>query len=474
MRRATARGGVGDVRTVLLVLLLTLTAAASAQAASVAYVYGGSVWLSSLDGAQKVKLAGPVVNASGETEQWLDVAQSDGGRIVAVRNKPGRISSFSWFKIWEPDGSATVEGPLNARGGFATYTYPLGFDITADGAFLVYGYSNAGFCCPIPFERGTYVRPATNSTLPAEKVGKEHQALLGRRMIATDGAVVAVQNADAGNPFTTGFTPWLDTGPVGLDVAGVDVAATGSLVALDFDAWSGGTQTTGKVAVISIQGLDTPPAFPAAVDCFVPAQGIAGDASLSPDATRIAWADDGGVKVAGTPTTAADPCVMTSAPVVISPTGGFPSIGGADVGPFLPRVAPPPPPGPGPGAAAPVPVPPRPPGGTRSAPGPAVTLPAKVTVLALRASGWLPLKVRVACPGTVAVSATVPARTVGRRGRPVVVATGRTTARRAGSVTVRVKLNRLGRKRAKRLKGVRATLKVTHGARTTTKAVTLR
>ena len=85
----------------------------------------------------------------GDTEEWLDVAQSDSGRIVAVRNKPGRISNFSWFKIWEPDGTSTVEGPLNAPSGWSTYVYPLGFDITADGSHLVYGYSNSSGCCPI-------------------------------------------------------------------------------------------------------------------------------------------------------------------------------------------------------------------------------------------------------------------------------------------------------------------------------------
>ena len=44
--------------------------------------------------------------------------------------------------------------------------YPLGFDITPDGAHMVYGYSNtSGFCCPITYARGTYVRPVTNSPL---------------------------------------------------------------------------------------------------------------------------------------------------------------------------------------------------------------------------------------------------------------------------------------------------------------------
>jgi hypothetical protein len=89
-----------------------------------------------------------LTNANGATEKWLAVAASDGGRIVAARNEPGKISSLSWFKVWEPDGTSTVEGPLNAPGGWAIYVYPLGFDVTADGVHMVYGYSNSGFCCP--------------------------------------------------------------------------------------------------------------------------------------------------------------------------------------------------------------------------------------------------------------------------------------------------------------------------------------
>ena len=106
---------------------------AVADAASVAYVDKGEVWLASLDGATEGAPGGARGEQRRRTEKWLDVAQSDGGRIVAVRNKPGRISNFSWFKIWEPDGSSTVEGPLNAPSGWTSYTYPLGFDITADG-----------------------------------------------------------------------------------------------------------------------------------------------------------------------------------------------------------------------------------------------------------------------------------------------------------------------------------------------------
>ena len=339
-RKVTRLAARGALLAAVAVVFATPTAAG---AASVAYVDNGEVWLSSLDDAKQARLAVTVVNGDGDTEKWLDVAQSDGGRIVAVRNRPGRISNFSWFKIWEPDGSSSVEGPLNAPGGWISYTYPLGFDITADGSHLVYGYSNTSGCCPINFGRGMYVRPATNSSLaPIDTSTQTHPSLLGDRVISLEDSsspnIVNVQDADAGNPYTDAFTPWLDTSGVGLDLEGVDIAANGSLAALGFEAYESGTstQTVGKIAVLAIQGVDQAPVFPAAVDCFLPAAGIAREASLAQDAGAIAWKDDGGVKVAGSPSTAGDPCVMGTATVVLSPTGAQPSIGSADVDAFLP------------------------------------------------------------------------------------------------------------------------------------------
>ena len=59
---------------IALALLMLLLVPTGAHAASVAYIDNGEVWLSSLDGAQKVRLAAPVVNSEGDTEKWLAVA----------------------------------------------------------------------------------------------------------------------------------------------------------------------------------------------------------------------------------------------------------------------------------------------------------------------------------------------------------------------------------------------------------------
>jgi hypothetical protein len=447
------------MRSALIAILCLLTMAPAAGAASIAYVDGGEVWLSSLDGTQKVRLATPVVNGEGNTEKWLAVAASDSGRIVAVRNVPGRVASYSWFKVWEPDGTSTVEGPLNAPSGWAVYVYPLGFDVTADGVHMVYGYSNSSGCCPINFARGTYVRPVTNSSLdPIVISGQQHPTLLGSRMIAHSGATVNVQTP-AAPPYGPDFTPWLDTSGTQLELRRTDLAANGQLAALELEQWNGGTQAIGKIAVVSAQGVDQAPTF-APVDCFVPASGIAKDASLSADATRIAWTDDQGLKVAGAPATAADPCALTAPAVVISPTASQGAIGGANVGPFLPASPPAPPPTGGPppaGGAAPV-----------------ATVPRRVTTTALARAGGVPIKVKVGGAGKIRISGTVPARILRRRGKPVVVATGSATAKRAGTVTVRVRLTVAARKTPKRLKGARMTLRVSHGGLTAIKRVTLR
>lgn len=455
------------MRTALTLLFLLLFAPA-AHAASVAYIADGEVWLASLDGTQRVKLAGHVTNANGALEKWNAVAQADNGRIVASRNEPGKISSLSWFQAWEPDGTSTVQGPLNRTGSYALPVYPLSLDVTADGRFMVYGFSNSN-CCPYVLETGTYVRPVSNSVLAPIRIGgQEDPTLFGSRVIAHSGSVVNAQKAEA-STFGTDFTGWLQTNLSGLEIRRTDVAANGALSALELEQWTNGTRTTGKVAILSTQGVDQDPT--GAIDCYLPATGIATDTSLSQDGTRVAWSDGDGLKVAGTPTTGADPCVLSAPAVTIAPTGGSASIGPANVAAFLP------PPtgggggGGGGGGTSPTPAP-TPPAGTGTPAAPTATVPAKVTRAAL--SKGLAIKVQAAAAGKVTLTATVPAKALGRKGKAVVVATGSGTANAAGTVTVKLKLNATGRKQLKRLKGKKATLRIAQGARSTTKTITFR
>jgi hypothetical protein len=299
----------------------------------------------------------------------------------------------------------------------------------------------------------------TNSSLGLIAVsGQAHPTLFGNRMVAHTGGIVNVQGTSAA-PYGSDFTPWMDASLVGLEVRRTDVAANGQLAAIELEKWDAGSQTIGKIAVQAIQGVDQLPSSPAAVDCSLPATGIATDASLSLDATRIAWTDDGGLKVAGTPTTARDPCELTSPPVVISPTASQGAIGGTDVAAFLPTSGQPPTGGPPTGG---------PPSGALMA-----TVPRKVTAKALAGRKGVPIKVEVARAGKVKDTGSVAAKVL-RSSRSIAVARGSATAKRAGTVTVRLRLTTAARKKWSRLKGARMTLRVTQGRLSTTKRFKLR
>jgi hypothetical protein len=450
----------------LAVALAVLPTASSSAASSVAFIENGEVWVSSLDASSRHRLAVPVVNSEGQAEAWSEVTAADNGRILAVRRPPNRDGRYSWYQVW--DGrSSPFQGALPKHGSFSTYAYPLGIDLTADGSFVVYGYSNYTFGYPTgTLAQGHYVHAVniTGAVDTYNKDGETYPTVFGNRVISAAGSQINLQAA-TNAPHATEFNPWLDTSGTGLDQTRTDVSAGGQLIALELEKYEPGTSNRieGKIGVLSISGIGSLPTD--AVDCFIPTDGPARDASLSQDGTRIAWKDAGGVKVAGSPTTAADPCVFSSPPVVISATGSSPSIGGADVSAFAPLPAPTPGPGGG-GGAGPGAAPPAAPG---------VTLPAKVTAKALAAKTGIALKVDVGGSGAVTVTGAVPASRLGRSGRKrVVVATGKGTATAAGRITVRLRLNATGRRNVKRLRGARLTLAVKHGGRTTTKIIKLR
>lgn len=67
------------------------------------------------------------------------------------------------------------------------YVYPLGFAHRGRREH-VYGYTDSSSCCPINFAQGTYVRPVTNSVLdPIDVPGQEKPTLFGSRVIAHAG-----------------------------------------------------------------------------------------------------------------------------------------------------------------------------------------------------------------------------------------------------------------------------------------------
>ncbi len=428
-----------------------------AGAGSIAYIDGNEVWVSTFDGSRKERLS------SGENE-WRTVAAADNGRIIGERIEAGKISQLSRIQLWDSNGQVISQGPLPSKSGWTSYVAPLSLDLTADGVFTLYGYSGqVGLFPTATFERGHYaILSDTKTNLePIGQAGYTWPTTVGRRVVAANGSLVSVQAADSSNPFSTTWNTIMDTAGSGLELHRADVAATGKLIGLEL---TGNGLATQKVAVIAINGIDTPATFPAAVDCFIPAAGKARDVTFSQDGTRIAWTDDEGVKIAGVPTTADDPCVFSSPPIVISATGRSPSIGGADVAQLRPSAVPPAPPSPSP----PVPSP-----GTS---GPlSVTTPARGAAAALAGFAGLALKINVPAAGKVTVTGSIAAKRLGLKGgKAIVVATGSARAKKAGAVSVRLKLTKKARRYRKRLKGATLVLRITQGGRTITKSVKLR
>ena len=377
-------------------------------------------------------------------------AQADNGRVIAVSRPDGKISTINTFTLWGPDGAIVHQGILQDNGSWTLPAFPISLDLNAGGTTAVYGYSNSTGSYPTEvFERGTYVMPVDKVwALEAfEIVDETWPTIVGNRVVSAAGPTGPVNvQAPAGQPpYSTDFLGWLDTSTTGLELNRTDVAANGRLAAVELVAWDGGTQTDGVVAMIPVPGLGEPPTQADAGDanCLLPTQGVAGEVSVSQDATSVAWQDDRGVVVAGTPdfaATGADGiCVVTRAPVVISATGTEPSLGGTS----LPALQQPPPNDPGP----------RP----QDAAAPSLSLAAKVKASALKKG--LKIKVTVRAAGTVKATGKVGGKLVAR---------GSKKATAAGTVTVRLKATKKAAKKLTKLRGKKLKIKVTAGGKSAT------
>lgn len=444
------RAAVACAALVGLVGLMATTGTASA--ASIAYLDGREVWVSTLDGSRKERLS------AGEGD-WIAVTAADNGRILGVRLEAGKIFQLATTQLWDANGSVLSQGPLPSTAGWNSYVAPLGLDLTSDGVFAVYGYAGqVGFVPNATFPRGHYAILSDTKTnlTPIGQSGYLYPTTVGRRVVAAQGSQVVVQAAESSNPFAITWTPIIDTSGTGLSLRRTDVAATGRMVAAELTADPGDD----RIAALSISGIDAPVTVGATADCFLPTVGEATDPTFSQDGTRIAWKDAQGVKIAGAPSGNAEPCALASAPIVISPTGSSPSIGGADLAQLKPAAAP------APGAPGTTPTPAAPLG---------LTLPAKPTAAALIGARGLPLKVRTPRAGKVTATGSVAAKRLGLKGtRQIVIATGAISTKAAGTVTLRLRLKKTALKYRARLRGATLVVRITQGGKTTRKSIRLR
>ena len=454
MRPATRRALCRLTTLAVVALAGFLLGAGPASASSVAYIDGHEVWVSTLDGSRKERLS------AGEGD-WISVTAADNGAILGVRLEAGRIFQLAKIQLWGSDGSVLSQGPLPSTSGWSSYVAPLGLDLTSDGVFAVYGYSGqTGIVPNATFVRGHYAILSDTKTnlTPIGQSGYTNPTTFGRRVVASQGSQVVAQVTDVSNPFAISWAPIIDVSGTGLELRRTDVAATGRLAAIELAADPGDD----KIAAVSLSGMDPPVTVGAATDCFLPTVGEATEPTLSQDGAFIGWKDAQGVKVAGAPTGTTEPCALSSPPIVISPTGSYPSIGGANVAQLRPTTPAPTSPTPPPSAAP------------RLSPL-AVTLPAKPTAAALATTRGLALKVRAPAAGRITVTGSVIARRLGLKGKKqIVIASGFASPKAAGTVTVRVRLKKFARKYRARLRGATLVLRISQGRLTTKKSVRLR
>lgn len=417
------------------ICLAAAAIAGPASAAQVAYVDGGQIWVSTLDGASKRSLSGP----SPDAKTWTETAQAENGTIIGVRREPGKIGTLNATTLWGPTGAVIGNGSLTAKPGRTSYAYPVTLSLSPDGQVVTYGYANwSGFGLETVYEFGTYVEGSSNWYIePFDVRSVESGTLVGRRLVGISGSsTVAVQNPTGQPPYSEEFTGWFTS-----EADRVDVSANGTIAAVSLRV--GGVE---KIGMVPFAGLGA--AFPTdGSDCWLPIQGKATGVSFSPDGTSMAWKDDRGVVVAGTPiwfaTLEESTCNLSRPPVVISATGNYPSIGNSTAATV--STSPPPAPGPAPEQKK---------GGGKGADEKGADAPQLAGTLAktLKASALakgLPLTVKVKKAGQVTATGKVGGS---------VVAKGTAKAKHAGKVTLRLKATKAWSKRLAQLAG--KTLKI--------------
>ena len=456
---------------------LVLAACGTASAAGLVYIDGHNTWLSSPDGVHKLQL-----NQNGnENRPWNNPAQAPDGRtVVSIREEiDGDVRPVLY--LYGPDGKFVTANVMPVYSGATIPVYPLGLDIDWNGQAVAYGYSYCGFACESTY-KGFWLTFSDNQGLyPSNPQGQSDAyfpMFYGRRVMFSDsGGNLFVQPDVAEAPFTSSYEGWLDHPTRRL--TRVAAAQTGRQVAIEWTQYDESANLVGEGIMVGQHGGTIP--SDVSDICELPTVGASSSPSFSPDGKQIAWGDTEGVKVAGAPNLVpgGGPCQLSSPVKVIAPGGSQPRFGGIDVGAIVSPPSSPQQPG-GSGGD----------GGTSGGGGPlSATLSGSATRAAFRRG--LKLRVNAAAAGRVNAVATVAksvarrvrlsgarSRTLGPRGftaaAKVVVARGSATAAAAGPVTITLKPTAKAKRRAKRMRRVTLTVKVTQGIAAETLKVKLK
>ncbi len=456
--------------------LLIAGSAATAQAAGVAYLKDGQVWVSSLDGSKSVQLS------TGDA-WWNAVGQSSSGGIVATKNEPGKIAQLTQFAVWNPDGSIKDQGPaspgLNFSGSLAA---PLGLELTADNRGIIYGFSEYVYGFPVgTLTTGYALLPTDTRVTPTKTLTNtiiDWPTLVAGRIIGSpDGQAMTLENAggnNTGGSNNADFTAWPGIAITGVQngkIHRIHSSDSGALLAFEIDIHDANNSAadTSRILMMKTGGL----LGAYADDCWLPVTGKAEFADVAADGSSVVWSDADGVKIAGPPAFGGEAdCVLTRPATLIAAGGKYPAVGPIDVDALYAARNPAPP---APTTTTPTPKTPAKP--VLKVPAankpPVAALPAETTAATLIA-GTGTVEVAAGKAGKVTVTVTVTAKSVGRKGKAIVIATGTAKLGKAGQITVKLKATKAGKALKKKLKGRKVTLVIKAGGKTTRKTVTLK
>lgn len=455
-----------------LAALVSLIAAAPAGAASVAYTDGHNAWLSSPDGAHKFQLT----TGGDENAAWNYPTQGpDGKTVVAHRDTFEDGSKRPVLYLYGADGKLITANVMPVYSGATVPVYPIGMDMDWESKAVAYGYSYCGWACQSTYKGYWLTFSDQQSAFPTDPQGATDSyfpTFYGRRVVSSDsGGRIFVQPDDPNAPFVNSYQPWLSAQQFRMHRA--KVSAHQNMVAIEWTQYDSNYDAIAEgISIGRHQG--TVPSDLSDV-CDVPTAADPANISFSPDGTQMAWADAGGVKVAGVPNLAAGTgvCTLTQPAKVISATGRMPSFGGADVAAILNPPKQQPQPGTNPGSGP----------GTTPVPQPGdqpltVGVTGKPTA-AQFGKGKLAVSVEAPAAGRVTVTATIPTGAARKlrlakasrarlarasaKGLGTVVARGSATAAGPGKVTVRLKPTAAARRAARKLRGVTLTVNVAAG-----------
>lgn len=465
-------------------LLLTLAAApAAAQAASVAFVEGNNVWLSSPDGAQRKQLT----TTGTDDAAWnFPVQGADGKTIASHRDAFEDGSRRPVLYLFGPDGKQVTANVMPVYSGANLPVYPIGMDMDWKSNAVAYGYSYCGFACGSVY-RGYWLTFSDQQGLyPTDPQGQSdalNPTFINTRVISSDsGGSIFVQPDVPEAPFTSSYTGWLSS--PSLFLSRVSVAETGRQVAIEWAQYDSSSTLVDEGFFIG-QHQGSVPSDVTEL-CRVPTAAGSNRISFSPDGTMITWQDNEGVKVAGAPNLAAgtDTCALSSPTKVISASGRSPDFGGGDVKAMVD------------GGTGPATTPGGDPGTGGGGGTPSLDLVAPRTARRAAFKRGLKVKVKTSAAGKISGSATIPAKLarklkIGKAAtaaviaiaedgkgfaaaKTVVVARGSVTAKGAGTVTITFKPTSKAKRAIARMKGVTLLLKVSEGAASDTAKVKLK